>query len=288
LKSVADVIYFFLDGGYIRAKYADAMKRVFGVENAEADFATVHQWCYGRRFGGGVFSSPVPQRFFYYDCLPDSQKNNETEQEFKKRVEQQNGVFKGIQSLPGFHVRLGSMAGTGRKIRQKKVDVLLAVEMLDNAFRQNMAVAVLLTGDGDFVPVVEAVLRLGTWVEVCYDPLGASEELYSTADRAVPLTFQDFWLWGTKDFRTKYPLPSREVGVSPSAYSEFLPRNLKRGKNAEGEMVILAERGTKLGEFILYVDGGQGSGQLFTYTDRTILEAYYTEQYGGIVWDKRP
>src|SRR5262249_31783109 len=156
----------------------------------------------GKRFGNAV-----PQRFYYYDCLHDIKKDGETEEGFKKRFEHQNAVFERIQSLPGFHVRLGNLSGVGKKIRQKKVDVLLAVEMLDHAFRKNMVAAFLLAGDGDFTPVAEAVIRLGTWVEVYYDPHGASKELYSTADQGIPLTFNDLRSWSSIEFRTRYPLP---------------------------------------------------------------------------------
>lgn len=281
---MADAIYFFIDGGYVRTKYADAINRVFGVDGAEPDFATVQLWCYGKRFGSSISATAVPQRFFYYDCLHDIKKANETDQRFKTRVEQQNGFFKRIQSLDGFHVRLGSLAGTGKKVRQKKVDVLLAVEMLDNSFRKNMAAAVLLAGDSDFIPVTEAVMRHGTWVEVCYDPTGASEELYSTADKAVPLTFNDLWSWGTDEFRTKYPLPTCQLR-GDVMIPLFRPKNMKTGKNPEGRIITLAERGDKPGEFFLYVDVPENSIFL-THTDPNVIEAYYAEQFGNIIWDK--
>ena len=40
-----------------------------------------------------------------------------------------------------------------KKLRQKKVDVLLAVEALDHAFRGNMSRAYLIAGDLDFAPL---------------------------------------------------------------------------------------------------------------------------------------
>ena len=73
----------------------------------------------------------------------------------------------------GFTFIGGRITGRPGNIRQKGVDVLLAVEMLDHAFRKNMDEAWLLAGDADFVPLVEAVTRLGTWVNVIYDPRAA-------------------------------------------------------------------------------------------------------------------
>jgi hypothetical protein len=65
-------------------------------------------------------------------------------------------------------VRLGSLSGKGNRKRQKKVDVLLAVEALDHAFRKNMAQVCLITGDLDFSPLVESLVKLGTYVTVSY------------------------------------------------------------------------------------------------------------------------
>jgi NYN domain len=183
--------------------------------------------------------------------------------------------------LHGFHVRLGSMAGTHKKMRQKKVDVLLAVEMLDNAFRKNMDVAVLIAGDADFVPVIEAVMRLGTWVEVCYHRSGASEELFSAADHAGQFTFHDLWNWSFDEFQRQHPLPIRSLGIHYDVV-KFLPRNLKTGKNTKGEAITAAERGTDLGEFFIYEHAWQA---LITYSNRDVLEKYYIEQFGNIMWD---
>ena len=271
-----DLIYFFIDGGYVRKKYANAMSRVFGIENSEPDIARLQTWCYGR------VANAVPRRFFYYDCLDDIKKDSETEDEFKRRVGHQEAVFKSLQSLPGFHVRLGSLTGIRKKMRQKKVDVLLAVEMLDNAFRKNMDIAVLLAGDSDFTPMTEAVIRLGTWVEVWYDRSGASEELYSTADRGMPLSFNDLWWWGSDEFHARYPLPVCQMQVH-IVVSGFHPKNAETGKNSNGEAVTLAERGDKAGEFFLYVDS-PGGATVLTHSSGDLLKKYYAEQFGNVIW----
>jgi UDP:flavonoid glycosyltransferase YjiC (YdhE family) len=45
--------------------------------------------------------------------------------EFEKRVEAQQATFDHIQRLEGFHVRLGSLSGARKRLRQKKFNVLL-------------------------------------------------------------------------------------------------------------------------------------------------------------------
>jgi uncharacterized LabA/DUF88 family protein len=275
-----EVIYFFIDGGYVRQKYADAMNRVFSVAAAEPEMSNLQLWCYGQRFG-----KAVAQRFFYYDCLHDSKKDGETVEEFAGRVERQNATFEKIQSLPGFHIRLGSLSGLGKKVRQKKVDVLLAVEMLDHAFRKNMAAAFLLAGDGDFTPVVEAVTRLGTWVQVHYDRHGASKELFSSADWGRSLSFNDLWSWGSSEFKEGHPVPTQLPPVHFDV-SRFSPTKAKTGKNENGERVTLGERGDKAGEFFVYVERTTGTGAtVFVHHNFDVLERYYRE-FESASWDK--
>jgi uncharacterized LabA/DUF88 family protein len=48
-----------------------------------------------------------------------------------------------------------------RSREAKGVDISLATDMLSNAHRNNFDVAILASGDGDFLPVVEEVQRLG-------------------------------------------------------------------------------------------------------------------------------
>jgi uncharacterized LabA/DUF88 family protein len=78
----------------------------------------------------------------------------ETDSAFDFRVKKQTDEFNAIRSLPGFHVRLGTLSGTGKRLRQKEVDVQLAVDMLTQAFAKNMNRATLIAGDLDFRPVV--------------------------------------------------------------------------------------------------------------------------------------
>lgn len=67
--------------------------------------------------------------------------------------------------------------------RSKGVDITLATEMLANAFMGNYSLAVLIAGDGDYVPLVEQVKRLGKVVVVGYlDNCGVSKDLIRAAD----------------------------------------------------------------------------------------------------------
>jgi len=69
--------------------------------------------------------------------------------------------------------------------RAKGVDIALATDLLGNAHRDNYDAAVLLAGDGDYVPLVEEVKRLGKQVHVAFfdtEGLGLSPELRLASD----------------------------------------------------------------------------------------------------------
>lgn len=70
--------------------------------------------------------------------------------------------------------------------RAKGVDVCLTKDLLVNAFHNNYDVAVLVAGDGDYVPVIEEVQRFGKHVVVSFfsDPKeGLNMELRRAADQ---------------------------------------------------------------------------------------------------------
>lgn len=69
---------------------------------------------------------------------------------------------------------------------QKRVDVQLSVDMLTGAFNGAFDVAVLLSGDADFIPLVEEVRRQGVMV-VLTAGKGCAEGLRHAADRYVSL-----------------------------------------------------------------------------------------------------
>lgn len=167
--------YLFVDGAYLRTRHADAINSVFG-ETADLQLADLRT----------IFPAPI-QRVFYYDSLHDIPKQNETQEQLTARVEAQQRFFDEIQSYEGFHLRLGSLSGTSRKFRQKEVDILLAVDALDHAFRRNMSEVTLLAGDLDFAPLVEALVRLGVWVEIWHDPRSVGKRLLEVADKPLAL-----------------------------------------------------------------------------------------------------
>jgi uncharacterized LabA/DUF88 family protein len=192
-----EIEYLFIDGAYLRGICNEYMQALFGVD-ADLDLITVK-------------NSFSPRKVFYYDCLDDVPRPQEPAADISSRVNQQQERFDKINSLPGFHVRLGTVAGKKPgKLRQKEIDVQLAVDMLTHAFGQNMTRATLLSGDLDFRPVVSALVSLGMWVNVAGKASSASKELYRAADAVREITIFEAHQWNVALFKESHPLPRLE------------------------------------------------------------------------------
>ena len=80
-----------------------------------------------------------------------------------------------------------SLAIRDGKVVQKEVDVSLACEMLEHALLNHFDVAIVISGDRDFVPAIQHVQSAGKIVEVAAFRTSASEELRRTADKYIEL-----------------------------------------------------------------------------------------------------
>lgn len=70
---------------------------------------------------------------------------------------------------------------------QKEVDVAMACEMVVHALRDNYDVAIVVSGDRDFVPAIQHVQSAGKAVEVAAFNNSSSSEMKRAADKFVEL-----------------------------------------------------------------------------------------------------
>ena len=77
--------------------------------------------------------------------------------------------------------RLGCVAG---EYIQKRVDIALAVDLVRLSSIRSISKAVMVTGDSDFVPAIEAAKDLGVLVELYYSPSSIHDELLSAVDQS--------------------------------------------------------------------------------------------------------
>lgn len=137
-------------------------------------------------------------RAYYYHCLP-YQGNPPTTEE-KKRYGARHRFFTALRHIPRFEVRLGRLAFRGRgrdgepRFQQKRVDLMLGVDMALLAGKNRIAKMVLFSGDSDFTPAVEAVKNEGVlttlWHGSRAPEVRPSAELLQACDERRELTAQ--------------------------------------------------------------------------------------------------
>lgn len=92
------------------------------------------------------------------------------------------GIQEQLWSL-GFEPHVFKKARQDQKT--KGVDIALTKDMLSHAFRGNYDAAMLVAGDGDYVPLVEEVKRLGKQVIVIFFERWTKPKLRLAADQFV-------------------------------------------------------------------------------------------------------
>jgi uncharacterized LabA/DUF88 family protein len=258
--------YLFIDGEYLRSKFREAMQAVFGVESSDKDINFYK-----------IRDEARAKRVFFYDCIDEEKKLNESDTDFDARVEAQKSFFSFLGSLKGFHVKEGTLRGQGKKRRQKEIDVLLATEMLTHGYDGNMETAILLAGDLDFRPAVESLVRRGVFVEVWYEAKSSSD-LPSSADFGRRLTFQTLYYWATDDFCQRYQLPTfadHHVPVAVTWIKEgMLDGRLVQLMKQDGSpvCVLKVERFNRV--------------EWYEHTSVDVLERYASTIYGTIEWSE--
>lgn len=105
-----------------------------------------------------------------------------------QRYREQQKFFDKLHRTPFLTLRLGRLVPRAGTFIQKGVDTLLATDMLTQAFKGNYDVAVLVSGDGDFEPVVEGVKEAGKNVIVATFNVNRSRSLFKSADNWIELS----------------------------------------------------------------------------------------------------
>lgn len=128
-------------------------------------------------------------RAYYYNILQDPERRGTAYQEQQK-------FLATLYNTPYLEVCLGISKYRGDVLIEKGVDIMMATDLLQFAYRDLYDVAVLVSGDADFAYAMQAVKNLGKHVEVVAFPSNLSYELTQTADVLHVLErdfFDDLW-----------------------------------------------------------------------------------------------
>jgi uncharacterized LabA/DUF88 family protein len=265
---VPDHTYVFIDGEYLRRTHREAMQQFFGLDG-ELELSP-------------IMRQAEASRVYFYDAIDHSLGAKETAEEYQARVIPLERFFSYLQSLSGFHVRPGSVS-RGKRRQQKEVDVLLATDMLTHGFNGSMGKAVLIAGDVDFRPVVEALVQHGVFVHVWYHRSSFAQELPGAADFGYEIRFRDLYEWNSQSFKDSHHIPSEHwqagdrggllVGVGSIGGWRV---ELREHRNP-------AERSW----FYLWIDTGRLDSLVVRDPDVELLERYVAVQFGPVNWEAK-
>ena len=126
---------------------------------------------------------------YYYNALLDRENN-------PQKYESQKDFFEKLKQIPNFHLVLckllkRNITGTNKFYYIiKEDDINMAVDMVENACDDNFDIAVLVSGDGDFVPAVRSVKKKNKFVKNIYFKNSSSRNLKNFCDESLELTKQ--------------------------------------------------------------------------------------------------
>ena len=133
------------------------------------------------------------RRIYYYNIRQDSDRAD-------GRVDQDRFLHS-LYDTPYVEVRLGIAKQRRDHVVEKGVDVMLATDLVVRAYQDQYDTAVLVSGDGDFYPAIQAVKDRGKQVEVAAFESNISAEASRVADLHIKLNktfFTGLWMTRTR------------------------------------------------------------------------------------------
>ncbi|MFX1274722.1 MAG: NYN domain-containing protein [Promethearchaeota archaeon] len=90
--------------------------------------------------------------------------------------------YKDLKNISGYKVKTSFDKWTNDLAIEKKIDVKLAIDVIAKAYEDAFDTAVILSGDGDFLPMIKKVIKLGKNVEIW----AFKYSLANTIERIIP------------------------------------------------------------------------------------------------------
>jgi uncharacterized LabA/DUF88 family protein len=99
-----------------------------------------------------------------------------------------DGFIFNLKKLPRFQFRQGKLQRIGAEFKQKRVDIWMAVDLVRMSSNRQIEKAILVTGDSDLVPAIEAARDEGVVVVLFYSPNSRHDELLQACDERYEIT----------------------------------------------------------------------------------------------------
>ena len=125
-------------------------------------------------------------RTYYYHCMP-YQSNPPTSEEQQRHRAMSQFIFN-LEKMPRFQFRQGKLQKIQGTFRQKRVDILFAVDLVRLSATHQIDRVVLFTGDSDMAPAIEVAKDEGVVVQIYYSPKSIHDELLKVCDERFEIT----------------------------------------------------------------------------------------------------
>lgn len=230
------------------------------------------------------------RKAFYYDAFP-VQNEQEAPSEYERRVASITALHDEIASTDGYRMYEGDARKRRRKgnaLEQKKVDVMITVDMLIHTIRKNMDEAALIAGDLDFKPLLDALSNEGMFVRLYY-PIGAtSRELKEAADARVALSPRQICSWLTQDCYNHFHMPEVVNHSPPHGDWNAVGRTYQDAKLGEVTHYLPLPPSENYVTWPCPVN--QGYRYVARFHDAQILRHYLINEFGAVppVWFLAP
>lgn len=173
-----DKIAIFMEGGYI----SKLLKQNFG--SISVDFVKLANW---------IASGMEILRVYYYDC-PPYQSGSPTPRE-QELLSKKQKFFYNINRLPKFEVKEGRLEYRGIDhngvpiFSQKRVDIMLGVDLTRLSIKKAISRAAILSGDSDYIPAIQAAKDEGISIRLIHGPIETyHDQLWDVVDERMEIT----------------------------------------------------------------------------------------------------
>jgi uncharacterized LabA/DUF88 family protein len=165
----------FIDAGYLNK-----------IIKTEFDYAKLDYL----KFSNNLSQGTERFRTYYYDCMP-FQSNPPTEFE-RKLFSGMDRFIYSLRKLPRFDVKLGKLGKRTQVCRecdfrnivfeQKKVDILMAVDIVRLSWQKSVNNIIIIAGDSDFIPAIKNAKEAGMMTQLYYSKYSVHDELLIMCD----------------------------------------------------------------------------------------------------------
>ncbi len=164
-KQYIDKCGIFIDGGYLNSEL-----KTLG--NFKLDFLKLSE-----KISKSIGAKRL--RTYYYDCLPIKLPGNSKSEVF---YESKKRFCHKISILPRFEVKYGELQFIKGFYRQKKIDVLMSLDIADKCFEKQIQHAIIIAGDSDFIPAIKKAKDYGAIVHLFAHQDSINKEMLEEID----------------------------------------------------------------------------------------------------------